>query len=640
MAYQSTVAFLARPVTGVERLLVVARTGAGKTFTMIQVLDNMFEDRRPKAVIFPNGSVAANFYSELLDFPSKWRDLVRKRLGAKPSIDEVAKLLASSRNSGAPSKLVSFSYARAGGKAFKSIFHKENYDGCVILMDEVHNLVAPGKDMQRFRKQLNLLRDGLSSAKGSMVIGMTATPFVDDFEQGEELLRIIKGREAKNMSDEGFVTFFNEMPRQLYPGVTPDPETSKDLAVVIRVNPPKYSKLSRFDQEIKRKMHNDNKKQLIASGVPDTIIGPKGGKTKNPAFKRYKHDQDAPYIWKEKPEAVMHLPRLVEKGQNFANINEYYTMVGKWNTAGQFKRDQDLAPKVKTLLQYLEKEKQKSLILVERGVGYKAIADMVLNNVYCTGQSNCAGAIYNSKDKAMVKRFNAPSNLEGKELMYIVADAKEFSEGVSFFGVRSIFLVNPPRTYSRYLQQIGRALRACNSHKSLPTEKQTLVIYCLVTETSIDEQVLDKIEKEGTAYRNAMNRFKNVAVDRKILRNFFDATSESRSTTHQVAKVDPVLTEDPETPHPPAVVLPPPLREEAAVEERERTSSKIKINKEKRERTPEEKKKKEEKKKRKEEKKKRKEEKKKRKEEKKKRKEEKKKKGFLTVRSFNPETYF
>jgi superfamily II DNA or RNA helicase len=544
MAYQSTVAFLARPVTGVERLLVIARTGAGKTFTMIQVLDNMYFDTRPKAVIFPNRSVATNFYSELLDFPSKWRDLVRKRLGASPSIDAVHSLLASSR-SGAPSKLVSFSYARAGGTGLEAAFHKKNFDGCVVIMDEAHNLVAPGKDMARYKKQLSRLREGLGSARGSMVLGFTATPFVNDVAEGEELLRIIKGPH-RSASDEGFVTFFNEMPRQLYPAVIPNPDTDNDLSLVINVDPaPAQSDaMDKHDNDLRKLTH---KKKLEDEPVEEFIFGPRGGKKKNPALKYTKRDAEGEYLWHEAPEKVMHNPRVVEKGQNYATIDVYYTQVGRQKTAARFKNDKSRAPKIELLLKYLEHEKKKSLILVERGHGFKAVADMIEDNVWCHGRTSCSGAVYEAKTaKKMLDRFNAPSNIDGKELMYMVADAKEFSEGVSFFGVRSIFLVNPPRTYSRYLQQIGRALRACNSHKSLPSNEQTLVIYCLITNKSMDVKVYERIENEGVAYRAAMKRFKDVAVDRRILSNFFDSSSEKRSGSS--VKVDQKLTEDPETP--------------------------------------------------------------------------------------------
>ena len=105
--YQKTVSYLVHPERPVSRLLVSHRTGAGKTLTLIKVrrkrccdisilnklllksicvhsnshlnalhsmystvkvLDNFYDDVRPKVVIFPNSALVTNFYSELEKF--------------------------------------------------------------------------------------------------------------------------------------------------------------------------------------------------------------------------------------------------------------------------------------------------------------------------------------------------------------------------------------------------------------------------------------------------------------------------------------------------------------------------------------------------------------------------------------------
>ena len=59
-------AFLCRPQSLPNpRMLVVHRTGCGKTATMIQIADNYFLDRRPKVLVFPTNAVCASFYREL-----------------------------------------------------------------------------------------------------------------------------------------------------------------------------------------------------------------------------------------------------------------------------------------------------------------------------------------------------------------------------------------------------------------------------------------------------------------------------------------------------------------------------------------------------------------------------------------------
>lgn len=75
--YQETVAFLCHPRSLPNpRMLIVHRTGSGKTATMIQIADNYFLDRRPKVLIFPTTAVCNSFYRELRNprFPNRYAD--------------------------------------------------------------------------------------------------------------------------------------------------------------------------------------------------------------------------------------------------------------------------------------------------------------------------------------------------------------------------------------------------------------------------------------------------------------------------------------------------------------------------------------------------------------------------------------
>ena len=76
-------AFLCRPQSLPNpRMLVVHRTGCGKTATMIQIADNYFLDRRPKVLVFPTNAVCASFYRELRN-PYATHVRVRVRVRAR-----------------------------------------------------------------------------------------------------------------------------------------------------------------------------------------------------------------------------------------------------------------------------------------------------------------------------------------------------------------------------------------------------------------------------------------------------------------------------------------------------------------------------------------------------------------------------
>merc|ERR1719464_1962453 len=61
----------------------------------------------------------------------------------------------------------------------------------------------------------------------------------------------------------------------------------------------------------------------------------------------------------------------------------------------------------------------------------------------------------------------------------MVADAFTCSEGVSFFGVRRVFLVDVPQSLSGLVQAVGRAIRMY-SHAGLPLEDHTVTTYLYV----------------------------------------------------------------------------------------------------------------------------------------------------------------
>jgi hypothetical protein len=76
--YQEVVAYMARPEAYPNpRMLIVHRTGAGKTGTIIQVANSYFSDRRPKLVLFPSTAVCRNFYRELRNphFPNRYDEI-------------------------------------------------------------------------------------------------------------------------------------------------------------------------------------------------------------------------------------------------------------------------------------------------------------------------------------------------------------------------------------------------------------------------------------------------------------------------------------------------------------------------------------------------------------------------------------
>jgi len=159
----------------------------------------------------------------------------------------------------------------------------------------------------------------------------------------------------------------------------------------------------------------------------------------------------------------------------------------------------------------------KTLVLVHSAHGFKLLLRLldarfpseVLGYVGCNASATAKwddelkaliGDKHNEAEKAKgccgchICKFNAPKNLQGEEYRIMVADAKFCSEGVSFFGVRQLALVDMPENAAEFVQRVGRAVRF-NGHAGLPPEKSNvrLRLYCatLPAETGSNDDEAD-----------------------------------------------------------------------------------------------------------------------------------------------------
>ena len=529
MAYQKTVSWLVRPKTPVDRMLVVHRTGSGKTFTMLRVLDNYYSDPRPKVIIFPTASVKRNFYGELLKFPNKYRNACMKKLTSRQAklmimdADGVDLSTQEKKDARAARKIVvdflamkgalkhagksgylkaplrAFTYTQAGGSTvthaggprealFKIGYDPRNvYDNKIVLMDEFHNLVKPAPAVERYKSKLVKLADLLKGCRNTILVGLTATPIVDSPQNGRDLMAIVKGPGGSTKNDEGFISFFDSMPQTIYPEARPC--TSGYLANILKVPMASHAnKKNPGNAEMYAKKH----KAAIKAG--------------NPSAKT--------------------LMRL----QNYCNSSGYYTQASRMSAAGKLNADtaHHIATKLHKIATDISSRNEKALILIHRTAGYKILVELMNNIVkrQCgeVVRDQCWVGLYEKTDEAedKLKKFNSPENLRGERMKAMVVDTKEFSEGVSFKAVRRLILVNPSLTYALHKQRIGRALRAC-AYQKLPAEQRnvTLDMYISVHPDglqTVDEMVLENLMKEQRRIQGAMDeQFKDIAVDRVVL---------------------------------------------------------------------------------------------------------------------------
>lgn len=518
-AYQDTVSFCLHPSTTIDRLLVIHRTGSGKTRTMIKVLENYFYDPRPKVIIFPTQETTNNFYLELMSFDNLYSTMVKTKL---PNIDKqldnrntyneallkVKNFLAMTGeltkfkqgiNQMAP--LRAYRYSVAGGTSifggarpndpiFKLNFLERGheYSNKVILMDEIHNLISPGLDLAKYRSKLNKLGDALYNAKNSILGGFTATPIVEGLDKGKELLKVIKGTTAGN--NEGYISYFNDLPRAIYPKI----------------------RVTRMMIDLKRR--KGDRRKLKKADKPTSNY--------EAYAKAYANRPNlGSTIATHKVEAQ------VLKMCNYMNMGAFYTQVRLWQN--EFKEDpKRWATKMYQVIKDVEKHKQKTLILIHRRAGFKGLVkafELVSKAKMFPDCEFCFLKAYDKADSKNIKEFSKKDNLKGQKIKVFIADSSQFGEGVSFLGVRQLYLFNPSLNYSEYLQLRGRVIRACSSHNDLPSNEREVNINICIGEPdgikSIDKFLMKKLDLEESRYKQEMSFFRQLAVDRKILKKFF-----------------------------------------------------------------------------------------------------------------------
>lgn len=142
------------------------------------------------------------------------------------------------------------------------------------------------------------------------------------------------------------------------------------------------------------------------------------------------------------------------------------------------------------------------------------------------GEGKRRYAVWSGDTKNNVKNeikavFNQLENYDGSKMKIIILSPSA-KEGVSFFNVQQIHLLDPYWNMSRIQQIIGRGIRYC-SHKHLPKEKRHVKVYIYLavhqneTET-IDEYIVKLANKKSKLIEEFSNAMKESAIDCKLFK--------------------------------------------------------------------------------------------------------------------------
>jgi hypothetical protein len=389
--------------------------------------------------------------------------------------------------------------AKTAGKNSSASRPKSPYSDCIVVCDEIHELFDTHGDTGDV-KNLEALQTHLRNALNAVLVVMTATPVssIATMErESKTLMALVKGNSSAGASNEGYVFSFSAFHPALFPKIVPDLNTCNCLATTVKVpvqganlkyllntmlEKGKPGATPKQAKNLKHKLRNAcnqaNTSAFVAKGAWPKQLAADAA---NQATKLARIVQDIASRPNEKTLVMVHRSEgmrsllvtlramFKEAGVQWASFkgtaDDEVVVSGQLTSStllgGGSKEEEDAVP---TRRRRLEKDSK--------------------NNKQVPGAAKVVAKRRSSAYETNLQDFNSfnptvhPYGTEsGKnKIRVLVVDAQTFTSGVSFFGVQRLVLVNPPQSYMDYKQQIGRPLRACESHMNLPEYMRMLHI--------------------------------------------------------------------------------------------------------------------------------------------------------------------
>jgi hypothetical protein len=390
--------------------------------------------------------------------------------------------------------------AKTAGKNSSASRPKSPYSDCIVVCDEIHELFDTHGDTGDV-KNLEALQTHLRNALNAVLVVMTATPVssIATMErESKTLMALVKGNSSAGASNEGYVFSFSAFHPALFPKIVPDLNTCNCLATTVKVpvqganlkyllntmlEKGKPGATPKQAKNLKHKLRNAcnqaNTSAFVAKGAWPKQLAADAA---NQATKLARIVQDIASRPNEKTLVMVH--RSEGMRSLLVTLRAMFKEAGvQW---ASFKGTADDEVVVSgqltssTLLGGGSKEEEEDAVPTRR----RRLEKDSKNNKQVPGAAKVVAKRRSSAYETNLQDFNSfnptvhPYGTEsGKnKIRVLVVDAQTFTSGVSFFGVQRLVLVNPPQSYMDYKQQIGRPLRACESHMNLPEYMRMLHI--------------------------------------------------------------------------------------------------------------------------------------------------------------------
>lgn len=387
------------------------------------------------------------------------------------------------------------------------------FDNKIIVIDEIHKLLAEKTEKQTQREMLVLM---LKYARDSVVIGLTATPLLSEDTENSKVLDMIKGVNADKKTDEGYISYFNELVQPLFPTTIPN--------LFQRIHGGKIPVLGRV---VFSPLYGPNFEKYL-----DRVQNLRGDPSAKPSTKDMVALQTFLNTIYTNGSAGKHGAKLV--GTNLkdfaANANKLDCLDKLLNQSTTEKTLVLFAGGARSYLEYVKRKYKGRLIQGE--------------DAKPTTKSDRMGFMFGLSNPKKVKAqedllswFNMDYNLKGDYIRVMCANAKRFGTGVNFVGIRRIILVNIPSDVTTYLQEVGRTMRSC-VYAPLPKEDQNVHVDIMVA-TFDPLRTLDDImdaEQYGVLKRqhNTNIRDPKLTWDEMNLRSLYEHVDKEVSRTKRL----------------------------------------------------------------------------------------------------------
>jgi len=560
--------------TPYKGILLYHGVGVGKTCSAITLAESFLSshtiDEEPKIWVIMPQSLKPGFKEQifsLTNYEDNFKDLANQCTG-----DLYIKLGNVMRNSEKDrvkhnvNKLINSRYRIFTYDKFVSFIENEYTSkqrivkDRVIIIDEAHNIRSENMEKDIYSTLLNVAKSGINNR---MVL-LSATPMYNTVDDILYLLYLLVLNDKRDILKLPFPSLENVSKsdeikiKQLASNYISYLRGKNPFTFALELSPKFASKNIKYLDKEFTKDSNDNQIDLKyknwLQNIDDSITISDIGEYQ----KKYISNQNENNILNLQNTNIVYDNYLGEKG-----FNTFFTRNGENNLSVKYNQkyknalypDEDHLGKYSGKMLNISKiiQNTEGVVVIYSGYIWNGIIPMAIclehmgfqreesNNIldkptlisnpikyakgkprYCILSSDNSDVMKGSSFDSLVAKINSSNNIDGSKIK-VVLITPVASEGLSFFNVREMHIMEPWFHFNKLKQVIGRGIRNCR-HRELPLEKRNVNVFIHVSYNDDKKETSDIHALRISSYKFlSMNKIetiiKNNAIDCFLMKN-------------------------------------------------------------------------------------------------------------------------